>query len=253
MSFDNGDFCWVDLAVTDASQARQFYGSLMGWTLQDIPLGDGESYSMVMLEGRMLGGFFQMGPQLKAQGIAPHWTSYIKVENVDETAKQALAQGAVMAVEPVDVMDAGRMCLLQDPAGAGFALWQARQHPGATVWGEPGSVYWNELLVHDPGEVGAFYSRTLDWQPKPGHTSRPYTIFHNQGRPVAGMLPMDRDWNLKPQWLVYFGARDVVGLTRQAAAAGAEVLCQPVTIPQIGTFSVLSDPTGALFGLFQGV
>ena len=42
-------------------------------------------------------------------------------------------------MEPMDVMDDGRMAIVRDPVGAQFALWQGRAHHGAEAVNEPGS------------------------------------------------------------------------------------------------------------------
>jgi predicted enzyme related to lactoylglutathione lyase len=53
-------------------------------------------------------------------------------------------------------------------------------------------------------------------------------------------------------WLVYFGTADVDGDTKKAADLGAAVVVEPMDIPNTGRFSVLLDPQGAAFALFQG-
>jgi hypothetical protein len=45
--------------------------------------------------------------------------------------------------EPFDVMHAGRMAVRADPEGAAFCVWQAREHRGAQIVNEPGSLNFN--------------------------------------------------------------------------------------------------------------
>jgi len=42
-------------------------------------------------------------------------------------------------------MDAGQMAVFDDPEGAAFCVWQARQHKGARIVNEPGSLNLNGL------------------------------------------------------------------------------------------------------------
>ena len=53
-------------------------------------------------------------------------------------------------MEPFDVMDAGRMAVLTDPEGAVFCVWQAKEHKGAKVVNEHGSLNFNSLATRDP-------------------------------------------------------------------------------------------------------
>src|SRR5437016_3654199 len=64
------------------------------------------------------------------------------------------------AMQPFDVMDAGRMAFVLDPSGAAVALWQANQHIGAGLANEPGTVTWNELITSDPA-AAKFYEQVL--------------------------------------------------------------------------------------------
>ena len=76
-------------------------------------------------------------PDMKAQGIPPHWLSYVSVTSADETAEKAKAAGATLMKEPFDVFTIGRMAVIQDPTGAVFALWQAKDHKGAGIYNVP--------------------------------------------------------------------------------------------------------------------
>ena len=38
-SYPANTFCWVDLATSDAAEAKEFYGDLFGWTAVDMPTG----------------------------------------------------------------------------------------------------------------------------------------------------------------------------------------------------------------------
>jgi len=56
--------------------------------------------------------------------------------------------GGNVVKEPFDVMDVGRMPVIQDPTGAIVCLWKAKKHIGAGVVNEPGAITWHELLHH---------------------------------------------------------------------------------------------------------
>ena len=51
-SFPEGTFCWIELATTDQTAAKNFYSSLFGWTPNDFPMGPGDFYTIFKLDGR---------------------------------------------------------------------------------------------------------------------------------------------------------------------------------------------------------
>jgi len=129
-----GAFCWLELATTDQNGAKSFYSSLFGWTVNDMPMGPNDFYTMFRLEGRDTGAAYTLRPPDKAQGVPPHWSIYIGVANVDEAAARVAGLGGKLVAPPFDVYDAGRMAKVQDPTGAHFNLWQKRN---TAAWASP--------------------------------------------------------------------------------------------------------------------
>jgi len=82
----------------------------------------------------------------------------VTVANVDETVKKAQSLGAKVFAPPFDVMDAGRMAVLQDPTGAVFQVWQAGRSIGAKILNEPGTLCWTELTTTDTAAAEKFYT-----------------------------------------------------------------------------------------------
>src|SRR5437016_4676900 len=119
-----GTFCWPELATTDQKAAVAFYRALFGWDLNELPIGPTETYSMFQLRGRPTAAAHTLQPAERQQGIPPHWNSYVTVTNADEAAKRAKELGGTIVVPPFDVMDSGRMAVIQDPTGAYFCVWQ---------------------------------------------------------------------------------------------------------------------------------
>jgi uncharacterized protein len=152
--YEPGTFCWVELATKDSAAAKRFYTSLFGWEVDDMPIPDGGTYTMLKKNGKQVGALYQLGPQ--QQGVPPHWNSYVSVASADASAAKAKSLGATVMVEPFDVLDAGRMAVVSDPAGAVVSLWEPRRHIGAQLVNEPGSSCWNELYTTDPRKAADF-------------------------------------------------------------------------------------------------
>ncbi len=122
------------------TRPRAFYGGLFGW---DIPPGPEEAggYSIAMLRGRPVAG---IGPAMNPG--PPVWATYVIVDSADNVAKKVKDNGGTALVEPMDVLDAGRMGVFMDPKGAVFSVWQAGVMPGAGIVNEPNSYSWSELV-----------------------------------------------------------------------------------------------------------
>src|SRR4051812_23149211 len=100
-----GTFSWVDLGTGDADGAKAFYGGLLGWDFEDLPVPDAPPYSMASIGGRTVAAVY--GKRDDAQPSA--WLSYVTVEDADATAARAKDLGAGVISEPFDVLEAGRM------------------------------------------------------------------------------------------------------------------------------------------------
>ena len=115
-----GTLSWTDLATSDPEAAKTFYSALFGWEHEDIPIpeeGGGGTYTMLSKDGKIAAAL-----SASQGGMPPHWTSYVTVESADESAARAKELGATVMMEPFDVLDAGRMAVLQDPTGAVFCV-----------------------------------------------------------------------------------------------------------------------------------
>lgn len=112
-----GTFCWNELMTTDAARAREFYSSLLGWALSEMPMGPGQTYTVFKAGETTAAGMMEMkGPQF--QGVPPHWMPYVTVADCDSAASKAAKLGATVLVPPTDVPNTGRFAVIKDPGGA---------------------------------------------------------------------------------------------------------------------------------------
>ena len=161
-----GTFSWPELATTDQKAGVAFYRALFGWDVNEQPIGPTEVYSMFQMRGKPVGAGVHSAPRGTQMGVPPHWNSYVTVANVDESAKKAESLGGKVLAPPFDVMDAGRMAVLQDPTGAVFEIWQAKRSIGAKILNEPGALCWTELTTTDTKAAETFYTGLFGWTPK---------------------------------------------------------------------------------------
>ncbi|NEQ42767.1 MAG: VOC family protein [Leptolyngbya sp. SIOISBB] len=252
-SYAPGTFCWVDLATTDAEGAKKFYTNLFDWTATDVPAGEAGTYTMLEKAGKNVCALYQIPAEMQHSG-PPYWLSYVAVENVDDSTAQAQALGGQVLQPPCDVMESGRMSLLQDPTGAVFALWQPGQHMGADLVNEPNTFCWNELQTKDLAAATDFYTKLFGWTT---HSSKnalggDYTEFQRAGNSGAGMIEIQPDWGeVPPNWVVYFAVEDCDATLKKAQNLGGRADMTPIEIPDVGRFVILQDPQGGYFTIIE--
>ncbi len=247
-----GTFCWVELGTSDGEAAKKFYTGLFGWDFTDTPIGPGMVYTMLKQDGKDVGALYQLMPEMKAQGIPPHWLSYVSVTSADETAAKAKEAGGALMKEPFDVSTVGRMAVVQDPTGAVFALWQAGTHAGAGVVNVPNSLVWNELMTTDTAKAGDFYTTLFGWTKDVQQFGMEYALFKNGDRGAGGMLAITPEMGpIPPNWMVYFAVDDCDATAEKASSLGGQIMKPAEDIPGVGRFAVLLDPQGAAFAIIK--
>jgi predicted enzyme related to lactoylglutathione lyase len=206
---------------------------------------------MLTVGGRSVAALYPQ--ESTAVGAPPQWLSYISVGCVNQSAERAKALGGAVLIEPFDVLDVGRIAMVQDPTGAVVALWEPRRHAGAGVVGEPNAICWNELATTDTTRAGTFYTSLLGWSAEaPTARTAGYTLFTDGGVPRGGMLTIAPEWGpVPPSWLVYFAVSDCEGRTALAQSLGGAVRLPPTEAEGVGRFAVLVDPQGAVFAVIQ--
>ena len=248
--YPDGVFSWVDLSTTDLAGAHAFYSGLFGWDVDDQPLPGGGSYTQFRIDGYSVTGAGQMMQEMLDAGAPSVWTSYVNVEDADAVAARAAEAGGVAFVPPMDVMDQGRMALIQDPTGAPFGIWQPAAHVGAQVVNQPNSLVWNELQTNDQEKAQAFYRHVFGWTDETSDSG--YVTWHQDGRLHCGSILIGEDWgDVAPNWLVYFLVENVDATVERTRELGGRVVKGPSDIAGMGRMAVLQDPQGAVFAVIR--
>jgi predicted enzyme related to lactoylglutathione lyase len=119
----------------------------------------------------------------------------------------------------------------------------------------PKTFVWYELMTTDVDAAEAFYRAVVGWTPqKWGQPDMGYTVMKIGETAVAGLMPLPaqaREAGRRPGWVGYIGTDDVDASTDRVRQAGGTVHRAPADIPDVGRFSVVADPQGAIFMLFQ--
>jgi predicted enzyme related to lactoylglutathione lyase len=246
-----GTFCWVDLATTDQEAAKSFYGSLFGWEAQDVPAGEGATYSLMRLDGKDVAAIAPQPPQQRDAGVPPVWNSYVSVASADETAERAQELGGTVHAAPFDVLEAGRMAVIQDPQGAYVMAWQPKEHFGAALVNAPGALVWNELQSPDPAASASFYGELFGWRIEQAEGMQETYLAVKVGQASNGGI-RELAPGTPPSWLAYFGVEDVERALARVGELGGATLAGPIDIG-IAKLAVVADPQGAVLAIYAGM
>ncbi len=246
-----GHFCWFELGTTDQAAAKSFYSSLFGWTWNEFPMGPDSLYTMFQLGGKDVGAAYTLQPEQKAQGVPPHWMTYVAVASADDAAARAASLGGKVLAPAFDVFDVGRMAIIQDPTGATISVWQAKKHFGVRVYAELNAFGWSELLTRDTAAATKFYTGLFGWgtMVSTGMGS-PYTHWRVDGKDIGGMMAItDFMGPIPPHWMNYISVPNCDETVAKAASLGGKALFPPMDVPNVGRFAAIQDPQGAVLSV----
>lgn len=120
-------FCWHDLAAADTAAARRFYGAVFGWSAA-VQRANGGSFLRLRSGQCDVGSLYPLSRAHLGAGVPSHWTSYVRVEDVDAAARRVQDAGGSVLVTPFAVDSTAIIALIADPAGAMLGLWQDPPH-----------------------------------------------------------------------------------------------------------------------------
>jgi predicted enzyme related to lactoylglutathione lyase len=113
----HGAFSWAELMTRDVEGSKKFYRELLGWEMEEMPMQQGDAYTVLKAGGEAVAGIMKM-PAEVPEMVPTHWATYVTVTDVDAVAKKAQEMGATMIVPPTDIPGVGRFSTFQDPQGA---------------------------------------------------------------------------------------------------------------------------------------
>jgi uncharacterized protein len=261
--------CWLDTSQPDPEAAVDFYRGLFGWEFEDLmPPGSEGKYFIARLRGSDVAA---VGSIPEAAPAVAMWNTYVWVESADETASKVREVGGGVLMEPFDVMGAGRMAVFTDPEGAAFCVWEAKEHRGARVVNEPGSLNFNGLNTRDVEGAKSFYGSVFGWTTlaldggAEMWTLPGYGDYLERDNPdlrkqmaeadapqgfedvVASIDPIPDDQPDTPaHWSVTFAVDDADATAAKATELGGKVIVPPLDAPWV-RMTIISDPQGATF------
>ena len=136
-------------------------------------------------------------------------------------------------VEPMEVMDLGRMAVFADPTGAVFGVWQPGTFSGPGVVNEPVSLSWNELNTRDPEAAKEFYGAVFGWSaedskmPDGGNLRQWHAAAATQWSAGCSTCAAGVPDEIPAHWLVYFAVADCDATVEKVKELGGELRLRP--------------------------
>ncbi|WP_330228955.1 VOC family protein [Nocardia sp. NBC_00508] len=250
-SWPQGTPCWVDCQVDDPARARDFYGELFGWEIQDSPPEAG-GYLMAMRNGRAAAG---IGPKPEGMPMPSVWTTYLAADNADTVAEKVTAAGGALMMAPFDVLDVGRMFVGADPTGAVFGVWESKAHSGAAIYNEHGAYCWNELHTSDYKRAQEFYANVFGWhytEIGDGQNFIYSTFSRTQdGDGIGGINDSTKMPGDNPSyWLAWFQVDNADTALDKARDLGSTIMSGPDDSP-FGRMGIVQGAQGEVFGIID--
>ncbi|WP_281558874.1 VOC family protein [Thalassomonas sp. RHCl1] len=117
-----GELAWIDLTVGNAIEVKDFYQQVIGWQAEAVDMGEYNDYSMNHPETNepVTGICHARGVNAD---LPASWLPYFLVADIEQAAKQVVAQGGELLTEIKSMGGADRYVVIKDPAGAACALY----------------------------------------------------------------------------------------------------------------------------------
>jgi hypothetical protein len=242
----HGQFTWRELLCPDVAKARGFYGELLGWSFEEMPMPTGP-YTIAKLGDRQIAGLWRTPD---GAPFPPSWVQYISVESADRAIAVATSKGAQVLMPAQDVPNVGRFAALMDPTGAAFSILQA-SGPSDPRPDRPAlhDFCWETLNTTDAAKSKDFYGAVVGWTVSPGTGGMNMPTFSAGDKQVADIQAAQP--GMHSSWLSHIVVAKLEAERDKAARLGGKVLMPLVEIEKVGRMAVVSDPAGAVFSLFE--
>ena len=255
MTNPHGTPIWYELQSADPDAAARFYGDVVGWTVGPRPDGDMD-YRMIDTGDGQVGGLARFTPGVTPAGMAPGWTFYLGVDDVDATAATLVEAGGKVKLAPFDLPGVGRMAFVADPQGTPFYIMRgATADATSTAWDRTGmgKCNWNELATADQAGAHDFFARVFGWRYPDRMPMGPmgdYVFVEAGGEQIGATMTAGE--GRAPGWRFHFRVPDIDAAAARVTSGGGTVHAGPMEVSGGERIVIASDPEGLPFGLVAG-
>ena len=228
----------LELNAQRVTEAMHFYRTLFGWTSVPLHVPPWGSIPQIANGNRVFANeFMAMGAFSQ-----PRWMIWFSAD-LEEAEARIRKNGGDLGQGIYPLGDLGKLLDATDPSGNRIGAISLNQEPPGTD--EPGDPCIAELWGNNASEHAEFYAAVLGLDAvttQQGAMLKDGTVPRVFMRNVSFDLPV-------PIWIPYFLSKSVGGDCERAKRAGAIIQVHKEEVDNIGELVVLSDTSGAYFGL----
>jgi predicted enzyme related to lactoylglutathione lyase len=108
-----------------------------------------------------------------------------------------------------------------------------------------------ELMSSDVGKAKTFYGKLFRWDLEDMPVGDGTYTMIKVGEGIGGGLMTNPVVGAPSVWMAYVHVDDVKAATAKAKSLGAIIVKEPTEVMGAGSFSIITDPTGAALGLWE--
>lgn len=148
---------FADLSTYSPKVSMAFYEAVFGWNFYLEA-----DYYVGFSGNNAVAGLYETPAKFQAMGMPHFWMTYIQVNSVEETVKNAKALGGIVEMQQT-ITDFGKVALIRDPQGAGFTIYEGDNLKSTRTDNVANTLIWNELHVSNISKIIPFYEGIFDW------------------------------------------------------------------------------------------
>jgi uncharacterized protein len=119
-----GRIFWLDLTVPEATTTRDFYRSVIGWSVREVEMQDGDTpyndYHMLGEDGNAMAAICHA--RGVNSGLPPVWMIYLSVGDLAESVRRVDEEGGRLIKMMGGEAGEHEYAVVQDPVGVYFAI-----------------------------------------------------------------------------------------------------------------------------------
>lgn len=240
-TYKHNQVVWYDLVTPNMDGAKEFYGSILGWTFSDYRVG-GRKYVIAYNNSKPVAGMIEVKEANKSV-----WIPAVSVKDIVATSTMAKNSSSTVLMPVMDIPGKGKQTFFQGPQGEDFSLLQsAKGDPSNSSSVSENAWLWAELWADNPMDAAKYYSTTFELKvDESTYEGQPYWVMESRGDLVAGIIKNPVS-NQSAQWVPYVKNSNPKAVLDKVKASKGQVVLYPSNQVRSGKVGILMDPDGAL-------
>ncbi|WP_229885867.1 VOC family protein [Streptomyces subrutilus] len=115
-----------------------------------------------------------------------------------------------------------------------------------------GAPCWVSLMARDLGTAQRFYGAVVGWSYRRTRLGEAFSVAELDRVPVAGIGALAADLAVPVAWTPYFAVDDADAAADRVRERTGTIAVGPVSFASGGRAALVSDPQGAVFGIWEG-